>query len=74
MGIVENMSYFNCPDCGSRHEIFGHGSVKPLCAKAGRALFGRDTPGSRSLRQLADLGQPKTVLESPAGRALPGTG
>ncbi|MCF8042256.1 MAG: Mrp/NBP35 family ATP-binding protein [Desulfarculaceae bacterium] len=66
MGIVENMSYFNCPDCGSRHEIFGHGSVKPLCEKLGVPYLG-EIPLDPSLRQLADLGQPKTVLESPAG-------
>ncbi|MBU4566652.1 MAG: Mrp/NBP35 family ATP-binding protein [Desulfarculus sp.] len=66
MGIVENMSYFNCPDCGSRHEIFGHGSVKPLCAKLGVPYLG-EIPLDPALRQLADLGQPKTVLESPAG-------
>ncbi|BEQ14931.1 Mrp/NBP35 family ATP-binding protein [Desulfoferula mesophila] len=66
MGIVENMSYFNCPDCGSRHEIFGHGSVKPLCEKLGVPYLG-EIPLDPTLRQLADLGQPKTVLESPAG-------
>ena len=66
MGIVENMSYFICPDCGSRHEIFGHGSVKPLCAKLGVPYLG-EIPLDPALRQLADLGQPKTVLESPAG-------
>lgn len=66
MGIVENMSYFNCPDCGSRHEIFGHGSVKPLCAKLGVPYLG-EIPLDPRVRQLADLGQPKTVLNGPAG-------
>ena len=28
LGIIENMSYFLCPDCGSRHDIFGHGGAR----------------------------------------------
>lgn len=27
LGLVENMSYFLCPDCGSKHDIFGHGGA-----------------------------------------------
>lgn len=30
VGIVENMSYFTCPDCGSKHEIFGESSIDRL--------------------------------------------
>ena len=28
LGIVENMSYFVCPDCGKKHEIFGDSKVE----------------------------------------------
>lgn len=66
LGIVENMSYFNCPDCGGRHEIFGHGSVEPLCAKLGVPYLG-EIPLDPTLRKLADLGQPGEVLQSTAG-------
>ena len=27
LGIIENMSHFICPDCGGRHEVFGHGAA-----------------------------------------------
>lgn len=33
LGMVENMSFFRCPDCGSCHEIFGPGKVDEIAAK-----------------------------------------
>ena len=30
LGLVENMSYFECPDCGKRHEIFGHSHIEEI--------------------------------------------
>jgi ATP-binding protein involved in chromosome partitioning len=30
LGIIENMSYFQCPDCGGRHAIFGEGGGQRL--------------------------------------------
>ena len=33
LGIVENMSYFACPDCGKRHSIFGESHVREVAAK-----------------------------------------
>ena len=30
LGLVENMSYFECPDCGKRHEIFGQSHIEEL--------------------------------------------
>lgn len=38
LGIVENMSYFKCPDCNKEHHIFGDSHVDELAAK-----FGIDT-------------------------------
>lgn len=35
VGIVENMSYFQCPDCGGKHKIFGDGHVKEVAIKYG---------------------------------------
>ena len=32
LGIVENMSYFQCPDCGAKHEIFGDSRVEEAAA------------------------------------------
>jgi ATP-binding protein involved in chromosome partitioning len=68
LGIVENMSYFVCPDCDSRHEIFGHGSVKPLCAKMGVPYLG-EIPLEPEVRRLADEGKP--ALEASPAIAKP---
>ena len=38
LGIVENMSYFTCPDCGKKHSIFGESHIEEVAAK-----FGIDT-------------------------------
>lgn len=35
LGLVENMSYFECPDCGKRHEIFGQSHVEEVAAQYG---------------------------------------
>lgn len=35
VGLVENMSYFVCPDCGKKHEIYGKSQVEALAAKHG---------------------------------------
>ena len=40
LGIVENMSYFCCPDCGHRAEIFGHGGARAEAAAAGHGVPG----------------------------------
>ncbi len=66
LGIVENMSYFACPDCGSRHEIFGHGSVEPLAARLGVPYLG-ELPLDPAVRRLADEGKPGEVLAGEHG-------
>lgn len=33
LGIVENMSYFVCPDCGKKHQIFGESHIEEIAAK-----------------------------------------
>lgn len=37
LGIVENMSYFECPDCGKRHNIYGDSHIDEIAAKHGIA-------------------------------------
>ncbi|MCB2185757.1 MAG: Mrp/NBP35 family ATP-binding protein [Deltaproteobacteria bacterium] len=55
LGIVENMSYFICPDCSSRHEIFGHGSVEPLARRTGVEFLG-EIPLDPLVPKMADQG------------------
>lgn len=35
LGIVENMSYFECPDCGKRHHIYGESNIEEIAKKLG---------------------------------------
>ncbi|KIX13389.1 Mrp/NBP35 family ATP-binding protein [Dethiosulfatarculus sandiegensis] len=67
-GIVENMSYFICDECQKRHEIFGNGSVKPLCEKLGVDYLG-DLPLDTAVRELSDKGTPVVLGDTPAGEA-----
>ncbi|MCF8031514.1 MAG: P-loop NTPase [Desulfarculaceae bacterium] len=66
LGIVENMSYFICPDCTSRHEIFGHGSVEPLAAKLGVPFLG-ELPLDPAVRLMADQGKSREALTGEHG-------
>ncbi|MBR6874470.1 MAG: Mrp/NBP35 family ATP-binding protein [Ruminococcus sp.] len=35
LGVVQNMSYFECPDCGKRHELFGESRIEAFAAEYG---------------------------------------
>ena len=41
LGLVENMSYFECPDCGSRHEIFGKSHIDEIAKKEGLKVLAK---------------------------------
>jgi len=71
VGIVENMSYFVCPDCHARSEIFLAGGGSRLAAELGVPLLGQ-IPLQAGMAELADRGEPIVVSqpESPAGIAL----
>lgn len=60
LGIVENMSYFVCPNCSERHEIFGHGGGEALAERYGVSFLGA-IPLSISVREGGDLGIPIVV-------------
>ncbi|MBI5523413.1 MAG: Mrp/NBP35 family ATP-binding protein [Desulfarculus sp.] len=68
LGIVENMSYFICPDCDSRHEIFGHGSVRPLAARLGVPFLG-EIPLDKAVREAMDVGRPIVESNAASGQA-----
>ena len=57
IGIVENMSYFVCPSCGERHEIFGHGGAEAEAAKLGVPFLG-GVPLHIDIRETSDSGRP----------------
>ena len=61
LGIVENMSYFQCPHCGSRSDIFGHGGARHEAERLGVPFLG-EIPLHMSIRATSDSGTP--VVES----------
>ncbi len=65
LGIVENMSFFACPNCNHRTDIFGHGGAAAEAARIGVPLLG-EVPLLRAIRETGDAGTPITVAE-PAG-------
>jgi len=63
LGIVENMSYFCCPECGHRAEIFGHGGARFEAEKLGVPFLG-EIPLEATIRLQADSGVPIAVTEN----------
>ena len=57
LGIVENMSYFACPHCGGRSEIFGHGGARAEAGRIGVPLLG-EVPLLPLIRETGDAGTP----------------
>lgn len=57
LGIIENMSQFICPDCGSHHAIFGQGGAQAEAARIGVPFLGA-LPLSMELRSASDAGRP----------------
>ncbi len=59
LGVIENMSYFNCPHCSKRTEIFGHGGEKT--AERLEIQHLGEVPLHPAIRQGGDIGQPILV-------------
>lgn len=57
LGIVENMSYFSCPHCGERSDIFGHGGARKSAGDIGVPFLG-EIPLHMDIRASADAGEP----------------
>ena len=71
VGIVENMSWFECPHCGKPSPIFGEGGGERLANELGLPLLGQ-IPLYTRVREGGDLGRPIVVADaqSSAARAL----
>ena len=67
LGVVENMSYFICDDCGKRHHIFAHGGARTEAEKLGVPFLG-EIPLELAIRERSDAGLPIVVAE-PDGSA-----
>jgi ATP-binding protein involved in chromosome partitioning len=62
LGIVENMSYFQCPHCGTKSDIFGHGGARHEAEKLAVPFLG-EIPLHMSIRATSDAGNPVVVSE-----------
>ena len=67
LGIVENMSYFVCPDSGKQYDIFGHGGGAAVAAKYDLPLLG-EIPIDPAIRKGGDAGEPAVLAEGSAIR------
>jgi ATP-binding protein involved in chromosome partitioning len=62
LGIIENMSYYTCPQCGHRAEIFGHGGAREAAKKL-RLPFLGEIPLDPVIRAQSDAGKPVALDE-----------
>ena len=62
-GIVENMSYIVCPDCGKHLEVFGKSKLEEVAKRYNLEILGR-IPVDPKLTELCDNGQIEEVKEN----------
>ncbi|MBK3778449.1 iron-sulfur cluster carrier protein ApbC [Azospirillum brasilense] len=62
LGIIENMSYFCCPNCGHRTDIFSHGGARKEATDLGMEFLG-EIPLHLDIRETSDQGQPIVVSQ-----------
>jgi ATP-binding protein involved in chromosome partitioning len=65
LGVVENMSYFVCPHCGGRSDIFAHGGARHEAERLGVPFLG-EIPLTLAIREHSDAGRP-IVAADPDG-------
>jgi ATP-binding protein involved in chromosome partitioning len=69
LGIVENMSGFRCPDCGSEHAIFGDGGGQRFADETEMPFLG-SVPLDPSVREGGDAGEPTVLDDSETGESF----
>jgi ATP-binding protein involved in chromosome partitioning len=62
LGMIENMSYYVCPKCGERADIFGHGGAREEAERLGVPFLGA-IPLDMDIRARSDSGQPITATQ-----------
>ncbi len=68
LGLIENMSYFVCPDCGGRHDIFGHGGARAEAERIGVPFLG-EVPLQMAIREKSDAGTPVVASDPESAEA-----
>jgi ATP-binding protein involved in chromosome partitioning len=71
LGLVENMSWYVCPECGHEHHVFGHGGAERAAHRLGVPFLGA-IPLHEDIRVESDGGAPIVVSrpDSPAAKAF----
>jgi ATP-binding protein involved in chromosome partitioning len=71
LGVVENMSFFACPNCGHETHIFGHGGARAEASRQGVPFLG-EIPLLLALRESGDAGRPimMSAPDSPGAQAF----
>ncbi|MGH6768382.1 MAG: iron-sulfur cluster carrier protein ApbC, partial [Xanthobacteraceae bacterium] len=69
LGIVENMSTFICPNCGTQSDIFGHGGARKEAERLGVPFLG-EVPLHPTIREKSDAGLPVVATEPDGPHAL----
>ena len=67
-GMIENMSYFECPKCSERSEIFGHGGARRDAERLGMDFLG-EVPLDISIRETSDSGHPIVISQPDSAQA-----
>lgn len=68
LGIVENMSYFVCPACGHRSDIFAHGGARHEAERLGVPFLG-EIPLAMPIRETSDGGRPIVASDPDSAHA-----
>jgi len=68
LGIVENMSYFRCPHCGERTDVFGHGGARMEATRLETPFLG-EIPLDIRIRETSDGGEPIVAAEPDGAHA-----
>ena len=68
LGVIENMSYFLCPHCGGRSEIFAHGGARHDATQMGVPFLG-EAPLDMKIRETSDSGRPVVGAEPDSPQA-----
>jgi ATP-binding protein involved in chromosome partitioning len=68
LGVVENMSYFICPECGHRSDIFAHGGARHEAERLGVPFLG-EVPLAMSIRETSDGGRPIVASDPDSAHA-----
>ena len=68
LGLVENMSYFTCPACGHRSDIFAHGGARHEAERLGIPFLG-EIPLAMPIRETSDGGHPIVASDPQSAHA-----